>query len=375
VLDLPEIVAPTAVIDLRALRANAAEMRSRSPLPIRLASKSIRVRGILQDLLAQDGFAGVLAYSAAEAWWLVSHGVRDVLVAYPTVDRATVEAVSHDPVAAREITFMVDLPEHLQLLSEAATGEPVRACLDVDCSLRLGRLTVGAHRSSVHTPVEAAALAAQAADMERVRLVGIMFYDAQVAGVPDSGPHIRLMKQRSWADLVQRRAAVRAAVEEYADLEIVNAGGTGSLHRFTDDGVVTDLAAGSGLFAPTLFDSYDDTTLRPAAFFVSPVVRKPSDDVVVTYSGGYIASGPPGASRVPSVAYPSGLKPFSQEGFGEVQTPLRGAGARALRVGDPVWFRHAKAGEMCERFDEVLLLDGDSVRRLPTYRGEGRNFG
>ena len=373
---LEGIGAPTAVIDAAALRANADDLRRRSPLPIRLASKSIRVRGLLERLLGEDGFAGVLAYSAAEARWLVGHGVQDVLVAYPTVDRDTVRAVSADPVAAEQVTFMVDLEEHVRLLAESATEHPVRVCIDVDSSLRLGPVHLGAHRSAVHSPDEVSALAAEVVRRANLRLVGLMFYDAQVAGVPDTGRHVRLMKERSWADLVRRRRAVREAVEQHAPLEIVNAGGTGSLHRFADDGVVTDLAAGSGLFAPALFDRYDGARLRPAAFFVSPVVRKPADDVVVTFAGGYLASGPADPSREPVVAFPEGLKPLSQEGFGEVQTPLRGPAARSMRLGDPVWFRHAKAGEMCERFDQVLLVEASGeVEPLRTYRGEGKNFG
>lgn len=370
-----EIFAPTAVLDGQALRSNIRDLVSRSALPIRLASKSIRVRALLEEILERDEFIGVLAYSAAEARWLAGHGVRDVLVGYPTLDRATVDAVSRDPVAARAVTFTVDLPEHLDFLQSAATGESVRIAIDIDCSLRVGPLTVGAHRSRVFTPDEATELAARAERTSQVELVGLMFYEAQVASVPDTGPAVRLMKNRSWADLQRRRARIRSAVEEHADLDFVNAGGTGSLHWFDDDGVVTDLAAGSGLFAPTMFEGFDQTALRPAAFFVSPVIRKPKDDVVVTPYGGFIASGPVSAASAPTVAFPAGLKPFSREGFGEVQTPLRGPAARNLKIGDPVWFRHAKAGEMCERFDEVLVLDGEDVRRLPTYRGEGMNFG
>lgn len=374
---VPDVSAPTAVIDRQALTANADEMLKRAAgVPIRLASKSIRVRGLLQELLDQPGFSGVLAYSAAEALWLVEHGVQDVLVAYPTVDRATLDAVSRDERAAREIAFMVDLPEHVDLVSACATDHELRLAIDVDCSLNLGAVRVGAHRSRVTGAKDAARLAEVIRSAIGVRLAGLMFYDAQVAGTPDSGLAVRSVKRASVAQLARRRRKVVRAVSGGSALEFVNAGGTGSLHRFGDDPVVTDLAAGSGLFAPTLFDQYDDVDLQPAAFFVSPVVRKPSDDVVVTFSGGYIASGPTGASRAPAVAYPPDLRMFGLEGAGEVQTPLRGKGAQHMRVGDPVWFRHAKAGEMCERFDEVLVLDGDADPvRLPTYRGEGKNFG
>lgn len=370
------IGAPVAVLDLAACDHNIAEMRSRAgDLPIRLASKSIRVRGLIETVLAEAGYRGVLAYSAAEARWLAEHGVEDVLLAYPTVDSATVAAVAADPTLRERVTFMADLPDHLLLLDRAAHGSRIRVCLDVDSSLDLGRVHLGVRRSRVHTPDQASEFARLAAGFASLRLVGLMFYDAQIAGMQDTGAAIRLVKRKSADDLRVRRQEVRAAVEQYTDLELVNAGGTGSLHADWDSSV-TELAAGSGLFTPTLFDGYDDTDLRPAAYFATPVVRKPRRDVAVAFSGGYAASGAAGASRTPRPVHPKGLALLRAEGAGEVQTPVRGNGARGLAVGDLVWFRHAKAGEMCERFNEIVLVrDGAIVGRMPTYRGEGQNFG
>ncbi|TWP37318.1 alanine racemase [Leekyejoonella antrihumi] len=371
------VAAPTAVLDLDAFEANGTEMLRRAHgKPIRVASKSIRVRGLIERVLQRDGHSGVLAYSAAEALWLARHGVEDIVIAYPTVDAEVMKAVAADPVLTGRVTFMADLPEHLQMLDAAARDMPLRVCLDIDSSLRLGPVAVGAHRSTLHTAQEAGRAAERAASMRGVRVVGLMFYEAQVAGVPDTSPVVRLMKRRSLAELATRRSLVVAAVSRHAELELVNGGGTGSLHSTTRDSAITELAAGSGFFTPRLFDGYDDTDLRPAAYFVSPVVRKPAADIAVTFSGGYIASGPPGKSRVPVPVHPAGLSLMGQEGAGEVQTPLRGKAARDLDVGDPVWFRHAKAGEMCERFNEILLVRGGRVEdRLPTYRGEGENFG
>lgn len=365
-----------AVLDLDACEHNIAEMRARaSGLPIRLASKSIRVRGLIERVLGEPGYHGVLAYSAAEARWLAGHGVADVLVAYPTVDGAVVAEVAASEELRARITFMADLPEHLELLAAAAAPHPVRVCLDVDSSLDLGPAHLGVHRSRVHTPQQAAAFARSAVGFGNVRLVGLMFYDAQIAGMQDTGPAIRMVKRKSAQDLQRRRQAVRAAVEEHVALELVNAGGTGSLHADWDASV-TELAAGSGLFTPTLFDGYDDTDLRPAAYFASPVVRKPRRDIVVTFSGGYAASGAAGPSRSPRPVHPEGLRLIRTEGAGEVQTPVHGRAARDLRLGDLVWFRHAKAGEMCERFQEILLVrNGEITDRMPTYRGEGQNFG
>ena len=91
--------------------------------------------------------------------------------------------------------------------------------------------------------------------------------------------------------------------------------------------------------------------------------------------GGYIASGPAGADRLPRPVLPPGLRLDRQEGAGEVQTPVAGAAAAGLGIGDRVWFRHAKAGELCERFGEVHLVRGrELVGTVPTYRGEGRAF-
>lgn len=370
---------PQFVVDRDVLRSNFGKLRQAAGgVPLRLASKSIRVRSIVEWGLAQDGVVGVLAFSVAEALWLVQHGVRDVVVAYPSVDRTTMELVAQDEVARAEITFMADLPEHIDLLALVAREHEceLRVCIDVDASLRIGPVSVGVHRSSLHTPQEAGEFARRVVETDGVRLVGLMMYEAQVAGVGDVSPIHRALKRRSMADLKTRRVAVRREIERHAELEFVNGGGTGSVHLTGADGVLTDIAVGSGLFTSTSFDDYRGLTTKAAAYFVTPVVRRPSDSVVVTFSGGYIASGHANKSRMPTPVWPEGLRYFGQEGPGEVQTPLRGPGTRALSVGDSVWFRHTKAGEACERFNTVhVVSDGQVVETVPTYRGEGKNFG
>lgn len=370
---------PLFVIDRDVLRSNFEKLREAAGgMPLRLASKSIRVRSILEWGLAQDGVVGVLAYSAAEALWLVSHGVRDVVIGYPSVDVATMRRIAGDDVARREVTFMADLPEHLEMLGEIgrAHGGELRVCIDVDASLRMGRFLAGVHRSSLHTPEEAGDFARLAARTLGVRVVGLMMYEAQVAGVGDLSPLHRVIKSRSMRELRTRRAAVRREIERYGDLEFVNGGGTGSVRLSSADAALTDIAVGSGLFTSASFDTYRDLTTQAAAYFVTPVVRKPSVSIVVTFSGGYLASGSANASRMPTPVWPEGLRYFWQEGPGEVQTPLRGPGAERLAIGDGVWFRHTKAGEACERFDEVHIVSGGQiVETVPTYRGEGKNFG
>jgi D-serine deaminase-like pyridoxal phosphate-dependent protein len=185
------------------------------------------------------------------------------------------------------------------------------------------------------------------------------------------------MQAASGRELARRRARIVAAVRAAAgaDLEIVNGGGTGSLERTARESAITEVAAGSGLYAPTLFDAYRAFSLKPAALFALPVVRRPGPGVATLLGGGYIASGEPGKDRLPSVHLPRGLTLDGREGAGEVQTPILGEAADALRVGDVVFLRHAKAGELCERFDVLHLVRGDRVvDTVPTYRGEGQAF-
>jgi D-serine deaminase-like pyridoxal phosphate-dependent protein len=138
---------------------------------------------------------------------------------------------------------------------------------------------------------------------------------------------------------------------------------------------VTELTAGSGLFAPTLFDRYSAFTLLPAAMFALPVVRRPGPRTVTLLGGGYHASGAAGRDRLPEPHLPPGLRLDPQEGAGEVQTPVTGESAASLRVGDNVYLRHAKAGELCEHFETLhLVAGGEIVDEVPTYRGEGRCF-
>jgi len=363
---------PFAVVDLDAFDANAADLLRRAAgKPVRLASKSVRCRALAERALAA-GLRGILSFTLPEALWLAGHGASDVVVAYPAVDRTALRELASGP-ARERVTVMVDCREHLDLIA-AAAGAPVRVCLDVDAGWWPlgGRIRIGAKRSPLRTPEQAAALAREVAALPGLELDGLMMYEAQIAGVGNRGPVIRAMQAASTRELARRRAAVVAAVRAVAPLRFVNGGGTGSVERTAAEPAVTEVAAGSGLLAPTLFDAYRGFTPRPAAFFALPVVRRPSPHVATALGGGYPASGPAGRSRLPRPVAPAGLRLDRREGAGEVQTPLLGG---ELRVGDRVWMRHAKAGELCERFDVLhLVRGGERVGTVPTYRGEGRAF-
>ncbi|MEV7729272.1 amino acid deaminase/aldolase [Streptomyces sp. NPDC087917] len=380
--------APLAIVDLDAFDANADDLvRRAGGKPVRVASKSVRCRALLERVLARPGFAGIMSYTLAESLWLARSGFEDVLLAYPSADRAAFRELAHDPKLAGAVTVMVDDVAQLDLIDRSREGgaEEVRVCLELDTALHLfgGRVRVGARRSPLREPEQLAELARGVAERPGFRVVGLMAYEGHIAGVGDSlagrpvrSRAIRLMQGAARRELSARRAEVVRAVRAVApELEFVNGGGTGSVAETAAEDAVTEIAAGSGLYVPRLFDNYTSFRGRPAALFAQPVVRRPGVGVVTVLGGGYPASGAAGADRLPVPYLPAGLRYDPQEGAGEVQTPLLGSAADDLLIGDRVWFRHAKAGELCERFEELHLIEGDRVTAVaPTYRGEGRTF-
>ncbi len=385
-----DIEAPFAFVDLDAMWSNAEEMLARAgEKPIRVASKSVRCRALLERILRRDErFAGLMTFTLPETLWLAGGGFENLLLAYPTADTAALGELALRSVAnpAGAPIVMVDCVEHLEAIESVlgAGAAPVRVCIDLDAGWWAfgGRIKVGPKRSPVRTVEQAVALAQEIERRPQVELAALMSYEGQIAGVGDRPPGrrlrgaaIRAMQKRSARELAERRGAVVAAIREFAELPIVNGGGTGSLELTGAEEAVTEVAAGSGFYAPTLFDHYSRFSLTPAAGFALPVVRKPSPAIATALGGGYLASGSGDPARLPSPWLPEGLQLDPEEGAGEVQTPLSGPPARDLQIGDRVYMRHAKAGELCERFDSLHLVEGEEiVDVVPTYRGEGQAF-
>ena len=378
-----ELDPPFAALSVEALAWNAYTLLDRAAgSPIRVASKSVRVRAVLDAVLALPGYRGILAYTLAEALWLAeTHD--DVVVGYPSVDRASIARLAADERLARRVTIMVDDLAQLDLVDAVVPPRgraTIRVCLELDAayrSLLLGY--VGPRRSPVREPAAARAIAAAIVARPGFRLVGMMGYEGQIAGLTNRGTGrgtiIRSMQRASAKELAERRGAAVAAVREVAELEFVNGGGTGSLESTHADASVTEIAAGSGLFGPHLFDGYVHFKPAPAASFALSVVRRPTADIVTLLGGGWIASGPAGTDRAPQPVWPQGLRMLPREAAGEVQTPVTGSAARELAIGDRVWMRHTKAGELSEHVNEFAVVEaGSVVERIPSYRGEGKAF-
>ena len=390
---------PLALVDEGAFDRNAADMTRRAALrgsgvkgslPIRVATKSLRCRYLIERALATPGYRGVMCYTLAEALWLHAAGTSDdLLVAYPTADRAALRALAADEQARQHVTIMADSEAHLDVVDRALGGghPEIRVCLELDVSWRpLARrpaVHIGTRRSPLHTPQQAVAFARAVDRRAGFRLAGVMGYEGQIAGLGDAPPGhpvraqlIRLIQSRSMPELIRRRTAAIRLIQAMASLDFVNGGGTGSLESTAADTSVTELTAGSGLVGPTLFDAYRRFSPEPALLFALPVVRRPGPGLATLFSGGYVASGTGTPDRLPRPWLPASLRLVGTEGAGEVQTPVRGAAADTLATGDRVWMRHAKAGELAERFRDYHVLGADGqLTTVPTYRGEGKCFG
>ena len=367
---------PALLIDMDAFDSNIEwVINNCGNKSIRIATKSVRSLEMLKYILSySDVFQGVMCFSIAEALWLRKNGIDDILVGYPDLNRGDLELLANDP---RGISLMVDLPEHLRVLNQVAKHRPINICLDIDLSLDLPGIRFGVYRSAIRGQDDLVKFLSVLSGCSKLRLKGLMGYEAQVAGLGDKKkPLIRGLKNLSnihysWL----RSRAVKFLKDQGHIVEFVNGGGTGSLKRTTKESVVTEVTVGSAFYAPALFDFHQEVELSPAMMFALPIVRKPTKDIYTCSGGGYIASGSLSKASQPVPFLPQSIELTYHEGLGEVQTPLKYTGNIDVGIGDPVFFRAPKAGEICERFNEIALIRKNKIEKIvKTYRGEGRCF-
>ncbi len=378
---------PFAYLDLDLLEQNIRQMVDRANgKRVRLASKSLRSVAVLRRILAShDCFQGIMCFTAQEAAYLASQGFDDLLIGYPAWNQQDIAAIARASTAGTSITLMVDSIEHVEQIESIALQHNVRLplCLEIDLSMHLPGLHFGVWRSPIHTAEQARPVIERIMASPHVWLDGLMGYEAQIAGVGDNFPGHRVknmlvqqLKQRSIRELADRRAALIKLVESYGlPLRFVNGGGTGSIATTRTEAGVTEITVGSAFYAPALFDNYRDFRYQPAAGFAIEIVRCPRPTIYTCLGGGYIASGSVGSEKQPQPYLPHGAHLISLEGAGEVQTPIRYKGTIPLHLGDPVFMRHSKAGELCERFTHLLLVANGTIQEeVTTYRGDGQCF-
>jgi D-serine deaminase-like pyridoxal phosphate-dependent protein len=385
---------PLAFIDLDRFDANVAYVAGLAKAAgktVRLGSKSIRSLEMMRRIFDYDPetYRGILTFTVEETAWLASQGFDDMIIAYPSVQPSDIELLVEMTKVGTQVWLMVDSEEHLRILSEAglASGSRLHACLEVDMAyhpFNLSSVHLGVRRSPVRTPEQVRDLVRAADNYPGVVIDALMGYEAHIAGISDDLPGAglknavyRALKSASVRELTSRRGLV---VETFralgVNLRVVNGGGSGSIVSTGRDPMVTEITVGSGFYASGLFHHYKEVHFEPAAFFAIQVVRVPADGMVTCLGGGYIASGEAGKDKLPIPMYPAGLKYLDLEGPGEVQTPfVVPKDSPELKLGDPVFLQHAKAGELCERFDDLYLVkNGQITGRVKTYRGDGKTF-
>lgn len=380
--------APSAWLDLNALDANIDIVNEKTQqVNLRIASKSVRCLDVLRYVKEKTpNYIGLMSYAADESLYLLENGFDNILCAYPTFDaNSVVKTFAHTRKGATMI-WMVDRIEQWQFLDELAKEHNIKVdvCIDINMSMPMPKVYFGTKRSSIMQKADLKKLISKGKKFNNAKIVSVMGYEGQIAGLPEAAPtkkalapFIRMLKKRSKTQVSKRRGGIVEWLKQQGyDLKLVNGGGSGSMEFTCAQPEVTEITVGSGYYYPALF-SYMDTmqAFTPAAGFVLQVTRHPEKNVITCHSGGFVASGALGQDKQPVVVYPNNLSILPDEGFGEVQTPMQAKGKLTVKIGDYVWCRHAKAGELCEHFNELIVYrDGKQVDTFTTYRGDGKAF-
>lgn len=380
---------PCAILDLDILEYNTHEILGEvESKKIRIASKSIRSIEVLKKIISikPEAFSGIMAFTIDEAFFLAENGFKDILVGYPTMQLGNIKKVADFLKKGVQVTLMVDLVEHIEAINEIGKEQDVifPICLDIDMSVQFPGIYFGVLRSSLNRKEALPPILSKLATSQYVKVIGLMGYEAQIAGVGDRkkgeiivNSIVRLLKKKSIKKIAKRRHYFVNEIERFTgnSLKIVNAGGTGSINSSKNEEWVNEITVGSGFFSPSLFDYYKEFRYKPALFYAIEISRNPKDNVWTASGGGYIASGSVGKDKSPTPYLPMEIHLYKNEGVGEVQTPFKYKGDEKLKLGEPIFFRHAKAGELCERFNELIVLsNGEIVNHFRTYRGEGKSF-
>lgn len=377
---------PLAYIDMDLLDENINAILKRAERGnIRIASKSVRSVEILRYLFSKsDRFKGIMTFTATESIMLTENGFDDILLGYPCADERSIRNIATVISQGKTIVLMVDLIEHIQQINKIGKEKNVQIpiCIDIDCSSDFGSIHFGVWRSSINNNKQLQKVIDEIKKSNYVKLDGLMGYEAQIAGLGDNikgdikNPIIKFLKKRSIKELRKRRTQAIKLIEENGfNMRFINGGGTGSIKETLQETAITEVTVGSGFYSPTLFDNYTSFKFKPAMGFAVQIVRKPKENYFTCHGGGYIASGEIGTLKEPKIYLLKNAYLDKNEGCGEVQTPIIYKGNEKLKIGDPIFLRHAKAGELCEHFNELYLLRNNKiVDKINTYRGKGFCF-
>ena len=280
---------PLAYCNLDLFDQNINDIAARAAISnktIRVASKSVRCTYLLNRILAANPiYKGIMSFTGSEALYLINQGFDDILIGYPIIDKNEINEICIATKAGKKIMLMVDSIEHLKLINTIAKKinviQPV--CIDIDMSTSFPGIHFGVLRSPLTTINAAKNFIDKFYEYENISLKCVMGYEAQIAGLGDNNPTngiknniIPFLKKKSIDDFTKRRKEIVEYIQQNIEtLELVNAGGTGSIENSMQEDWVTEITVGSGFFSPALFDYYDAFKHQPAVGFALPIVRKP----------------------------------------------------------------------------------------------------
>jgi D-serine deaminase-like pyridoxal phosphate-dependent protein len=387
--DTDNIKAPYAFLYLDSVDENVQLCLNRlNGQSIRIATKSVRCISTLKYLQSKLGqqFSGLMTFQVDEAIHLLNNGFNHCLMGYPQgVSISQGKKIQALTKSGAKLVLMIDSVEQLKTINDLGRilSFSFEVCVDIDLSLKIKKVNFGVFRSPLNNLKSCLELFNLIEDCDYVTCSGVMGYEAQIAGLGDTSGKGRIfdttiaqLKRISAFSIYRFRKKIVDAAKERFELSFVNGGGSGSLRMTSKDKSVTEVTIGSAFYCPHLFDHYKEPFV-PSCGYAVEVSRVPQDGMITCLGGGYVASGALGSDKLPLVHLPKGLAPKQHEMYGEVQTPFsfNPKKINTLNIGDPVFLRHAKSGELLERFNDLhIIRDNKVTETWKTYRGDGLCF-
>jgi D-serine deaminase-like pyridoxal phosphate-dependent protein len=352
----------------------------KSKKSMRLCTKSIRVPELIKKVEEKDFVNGIFTYNSAETLFLAEkYQFSDILLGYPITSSFDAEELCKAAlIDGVNITVMVDSIEHLDILEKVASKYNVqlKALIEFDVADHFLGQNVGVYRSPLRKPEEILRFAMEIKNRKHLEYRGIMGYEAQNASIGDNSAFMRWIKKRSRKHVNKcRKEVFKLLKSEGYEPQVVNGGGSGCFQETAAESSITEIGIGSLLFKSHIFDSINSLKeFKPSLFFILQVVRKPKEDIVTAFSGGYVSSGK--VRALPKIVKPENLKTIKNEQFGEVQSPFKfNPKLVIINLGDPIFCRFGKAGEPLEYFNKVFMYsNGKIINNFFTYRGMGNRF-
>jgi D-serine deaminase-like pyridoxal phosphate-dependent protein len=268
---------PALLIDLDLMESNIAKMAAHFT---KLAERgaSVRLRPHIKThkcpILAHKqieagGTRGITCAKLGEAEVMFAGGVRSgILIANQIVGQTKISRL----MALRrhaDVAVLVDNERNTAELAAAAQASGVTLGVLVE-------INVGLERCGVRSVPEAVKLAQIVSESRGLKFLGLQGYEGHLLSIPDLDER-RAAVERAMEPMLEARRAIEAGGLE---VQLVDAGGTGTYNITSQIEGITEIQAGSYIFHDA---SYRQRTadFEPALTLLTTVISKPEREVVV----------------------------------------------------------------------------------------------